>query len=104
MKNQFFYTRTETIPPKTKNPKEEPIIKKYNESFNIDFVIRTVVLQDEKRLVLLNDIHERTTEQPDINPITRKAKGMKKIRQTYQSEIYLSKEDGDRFMKLTEMK
>jgi len=101
MKNQFFYKKVIVTPPK--DPKKKPISKTFYDSFNVDTVIRSVILEDGRRLVLLNDIHERTTEQPDINPKTNKVRGMKKIRQTYQSELFLDKEDGDRFKKLTEI-
>ncbi len=101
MRNQFFYTRTEIIQSKEKDAK--PTTKTYYESFNMDFVIRSVVLQDGRRLVLLNDIHERTTEQPDINTKTNKVRGMKKIRQTYQSEVFLDTKDSEKFVNLTEI-
>jgi len=89
-RNQFFYQRTldgtDTI---------------VLDSFNVENVIRTVALEDGRRLVLLNDIHERSVEVPDINPVTNKMKGTKRERNTYQSEIYLNKEDSEIYGGLT---
>jgi hypothetical protein len=85
--NQFFYTRVEGE-------------KTYRDSFNIDTVIRSVQLEDDKVLVLLSDLHERTQQVPDIDVKTNKVKGYRRERNTYQSEITLSKEDGERFYKL----
>lgn len=88
MKNQFFYTRTDGD-------------KTFKDSFNINKVIRTVLLEDETTLVLLDDIHERVQQVPDIDPKTNKMRGYKKERNAYQSEIHLSKEDAERFFNLT---
>ena len=68
-------------------------------SFNIEKVIRTVTLQDKSLLVLLDDIHERAVETPNINPKTNKMVGVTRKRDTYQSEIYLRGEDIQRFRK-----
>lgn len=86
--NQFFYTRTEGE-------------KSFRDSFNVNKVIRSVTLEDEKVLILIDDLHERSREVPDINPKTNKMMGYKRKRDTFQSEIYLSKEDGERFFNLT---
>jgi len=101
MKNQFFYTRTYVTTPKEG---EKPEIKTYYESFNINFVIRSVVLEDNRRLVLINDIHERSIEEPIIDQKKNKVTGMSKKRVTYQSEIFLDKDDSERFVKITEIK
>jgi hypothetical protein len=85
--NQFFYTRIEGE-------------KTYRDSFNIDTVIRSVQLEDDKVLVLLSDLHERTQQVPEIDIKTNKVKGYRRERNTFQSEITLSKEDGERFYKL----
>jgi low affinity Fe/Cu permease len=77
--NQFFYTRKEGD-------------KEYTDSFNINKVIRTVIL---------DDIHERTTEQPNINLKTNKVTGVVRKRDVYQSEIHLSGEDIVRFKNST---
>lgn len=70
------------------------------DTFSLDKVIRTVEMEDGRRLVLLNDIHERTLEVPDINVKTNKVMGMKRERNTYQSEVILNKEDSIRFLNL----
>lgn len=88
MKNQFFYTR-----------KHED--KEYRDSFNVNKVIRTVTHTDETVIVILDDFNERVTKQPDIDTKTNKLKGYKNVRETIQSEIILSKEDGERYFKLT---
>jgi hypothetical protein len=49
----------------------------------------------------MDDIHERTTETPDIDVKTNKMKGVKRERNTYQSEIYLDAPDALRFYNLT---
>ena len=71
------------------------------DSFNITKVIRTMTIEDNKLMVLLDDLHERVQEVPEINPKTGKIGGMRRERNTFQSEIYLDKEDGARFLKLT---
>jgi hypothetical protein len=88
MQNQFFYTRTEGE-------------KTFRDSFNVNKVIRSVENEDGSIVVLLDDIHERTQEVPDINVKTNKLVGYKRQRGTFQSEIVLSKEDADRFFNLT---
>jgi len=82
MTNQFFYKDGED----------------WN-SFNINKVIRTVTLEDKSLLVLLDDIHERVIETPNINPKTNKMIGVTRKRDVYQSEIYLRGEDIIRFQR-----
>ena len=91
MKNHFIYSRT--------SENDEATV--VQDSFNLDKVIRTIAMDDGRRLILLNDLHERVQEVPDINPKTGKMAGMRRERNTFQSEIYLDKADGDRFLKLT---
>jgi hypothetical protein len=88
MKNQFFYTRIEND-------------KSYKDSFNVNRILRSVVMEDGRTLVLLDDIHERSQDVPDVNPKTNIIKGYKRQRDTFQSEIYLSPEDSERFQTLT---
>lgn len=90
MKNQFFYTRTEGE-------------KTFKDSLNINKVVRTVTLEDGRTLVLLDDLHERSQDVPDIDPKTNKMKGTKRQRDTFQSEIYLNAEDAARFEQLTSL-
>lgn len=93
--NQFFYTRKEPI--QGTDPLE---FKEYLDSFNIEKVIRTIIVENNNRLVLLDDIHERSTEVPDVNPKNGQTRGFKRERNTYQTEIYLTPEDSERFIKL----
>ena len=86
--NQFFYTR------KTESGADA------RDSFNINKVIRSLSNEDGTVLVLLDDLHERVQEIPEIDIRTNKMKGVKRQRNTFQSEISLSKEDGDRFFNL----
>ena len=90
MKNQFFYTRTEGE-------------KSFKDSLNINKVVRTVTLEDGRTLVLLDDLHERSQDVPDIDIKTNKMKGTKRQRDTFQSEIYLNAEDALRFEQLTSL-
>ena len=63
----------------------------------MNLVIRSVENEDGTVLVLLNDLHERSRDVPDINVKTNKVVGMKRQRDVFQSEITISKEDGIRF-------
>jgi hypothetical protein len=93
MKNQFFYTRKEL---KSGTP-ENPVYNEFRDSFNINKVIRTVSIEDGRLLILLDDIHERAQDVPEINPRNSTIKGYKRQRNTFQSEIYLEGEDVNRF-------
>ena len=99
MKNQFFYTRREL---KSGTP-ENPVYNVFRDSFNINLVIRTVAIADGRLLVLLNDIHERAQEIPEVDVRTNKVKGVKRQRNTFQSEIYLEPEDVERFYAATNL-
>jgi len=97
MKNQFFYTRKEL---KSGTP-ENPVYNVFRDSFNINKVIRSVAIEDGRIMILLDDIHERAQEVPEIDPRTNKMKGMKRQKNTFQSEIYLEGEDVERFYAAT---
>ncbi len=97
MKNQFFYTRKEL---KSGTP-ENPVYNMFTDSFNMNKVIRTIGIEDGRLLVLLDDLHERAQEMPDVDPRTNKVKGVKRQRNTFQSEIYLEPEDVQRFREAT---
>jgi hypothetical protein len=97
MTNQFFYTRKELVSGTPENPE----FKEFRDSFNINKVIRTVAVDDGRLLVLLDDLHERAQEVPDIDPRTNKMKGTKRQKNTFQSEIYLDPEDAERFYNTT---
>lgn len=96
MQNQFFYTRKELVSGTPENPE----FKEYRDSFNVNKVIRTLTSDDGKLLVLLDDLHERAQQVPDLDPKTNKMKGYKRERNTFQSEIYLDPADAQRFQSL----
>lgn len=98
MKNQFFYNRKEPI--QGTDPLEFKILR---DSFNVNKVIRSVSTEDGGCLVLVDDIHERAMEIPSYLP-NGKQKGIKRERNTYQSELLLSPEDAERFYNLTNIK
>ena len=91
MKNQFIYTATIAE-------------KEYKASFNLEKVIRSLTSEDGSVIVILDDFNERVTQQPDIDLKTNKFKGYKNVRETVQSEIVLSAEDGASFYQSTEYK
>jgi hypothetical protein len=84
----FFYTR------KTEDGKI------FTDSFNLDKVIRSVQMDDNKVLVLLDDAHDRSEDVPDVDPKTGKQRGIKRQRNTYSTEISLVDEDVTRFNSL----
>lgn len=84
---QFVYTRTEGE-------------KEYKDSFNLNKVIRSVEIEDGKRIVILDDFHERVEMVPDINVKTNKVVGTRRERNTYQSEIHINAEDSKRFIEM----
>jgi hypothetical protein len=96
MKNQFFYTRKEI----SGGTPEAPEYKEFRDSFNVNKVIRSITLEDGRILVLFDDMHERAQEVPDVDPKTKKMKGMKRERNIYQTEIFLDEDDAKRFFEL----
>jgi hypothetical protein len=64
-------------------------------------VIRSVGIEDGRLLILLDDLHERAQEVPEVDVRTNKVKGVKRQRNTFQSEIYLEPEDVERFYEAT---
>lgn len=90
MRNQFFFTRTEGD-------------RKFRDSFNINKVIRSVQTDDNTLIVLLDDLHERVKEVPNINTKSNKVTGVRKQVEVFQSEIYLSGEDIERFYEQTKL-
>ena len=81
----FFYTR-------------EVDGKIYTDSFNINKVVRSMQLEDNKVILVLDDIHERAEQVPDVK--NGKVVGSKRERHTYQTEINLLNEDATRFNNL----
>jgi len=106
MKNQFIYTEIVKIPAKEADDKNEieaseayELIKQ--NSLNVELVIRSIELDNGGRLVLMDDLHERWQDRPSIS--RNGARKTIREKDTFQSEIYLSKEDGIRFLKLTKI-
>ncbi len=97
-RNQFYYTRKEPLP--MLEGETETKYNLFKDSFNVDLVIRTILLEDGRRLVVLNDVHERIQDSPVHNK-QGKVTAYKKDRYTFQSEIFLEKEDAQRFVDLT---
>jgi hypothetical protein len=85
MSNLFFYTRKDGD-------------KTYTDSFNLNKVIRSVQIEDNKVLVLIDDIHERPEDVPEIK--NGKVVGQKRLRNVFQTEINLFDEDITRFHNL----
>ena len=90
MRNQFFFTRTEGD-------------KTFRDSFNINKVIRSVQTDNDTLVVLLDDLHERVKEVPNISFKKDKITGIRKQVEVFQSEIYLSGEDIERFYEQTKL-
>lgn len=84
--NLFFYTR------------EVDNGKIYTDSFNINKVVRSMQLEDNKVILVLDDIHERAEQVPDVK--NGKVVGSKRERNTFQTEITLTGEDITRFHNL----
>lgn len=82
----FFYTR------KTEDNKV------FTDSFNLNKVIRSIQLDDNKVLILIDDIHERPEDVPEVK--NGKMVGQKRVRNVFQTEINLFDEDVIRFNNL----
>ena len=80
--NLFFYTRNVDG-------------KIYTDSFNLNKVVRSMQVEDEKVILVLDDLHERSEAVPDVK--NGKVVGSKRERNTYQTEIRLDGVDKDRF-------
>lgn len=93
-----MYTRKEAV--EGTDPVE---YKEYVDSINVNKIIRSVEMTDGSLVVLLDDMHERTREVPNINPKNNKVIGTKKVTEVYQTEVYLYDEDIERFRNLTKI-
>jgi len=82
----FFYTR------------QSEDGKVYTDSFNLNKVIRSIQMDDNKVLILLDDIHERPEDVPEVK--NGKMVGQKRVRNVFQTEINLFDEDVIRFNNL----
>jgi len=72
--------------------------KIYTDSFNLNKVIRSVQMDDDRILILLDDVHERSENVPEVK--NGKMVGSKRERNTYQTEINLEGDDVTRFNNL----
>ena len=81
----FFYTR-------------EVDGKIYTDCFNINKVVRSMQVDVNKVILVLDDIHERSEQVPDVK--NGKVVGSKRERNTFQTEITLTGEDIIRFHNL----
>jgi len=100
MKNQFYYTRKQQLPPV--EGETEPQFKEFLDSFNPELAIRSVLLGDGRRVVVLNDFHEELREVAVRNK-QGKQTGFKNERAVYNSDVYLEPEDAKRFEELTKI-
>lgn len=94
----FYYTRKETIQPK--EGETEVKFKEFRDAINLNKVIRILQLEDDRVLILMDDLHQRPQEIPIKNKQGRITSYKREIN-IFQSEIYLEKEDAKRFYKLT---
>jgi hypothetical protein len=81
----FFYTRK--VDDKT-----------YTDSFNLNKVVRSMQVDDNKVILVLDDIHERPEDVPEVK--NGKMVGQKRVRNVFQTEISLFDEDATRFNNL----
>jgi len=113
MKTQFVYKR-EVEHPEVAVDAEKGILATdaYTEtvldSFNLDCVIRSMTMDNAGLLVLLDDLHERYDTKAKVHPKTGAPKFDRKgqmiferVKDVFQSEIFLSKEEGQEFLLLT---
>lgn len=106
MRNQFIYTDVITKPPLEEGG--VPVIEERKNSFNVDMVIRAITLDDGRILILMDDLHERWQDIPRFQkngqPLMKNGKQVtRKEKDTYQSEIRISKEDGKRYFEIAEI-
>lgn len=112
-KNQFVYKREIEVPEMKEDTEKgiigtDPYTRIVFDSFNINNVIRAVTMDDDKLLVLLDDLHEHYENKAKVHPKTGKPKFDRKgqmiferVKETFQSEIYLSKKEAKKYLKLT---
>ena len=93
--NLFFYTRKVAIPETPEHPAGEVI---YTDCFNLNKVVRSMQVEHDKVILVLDDIHERAEQVPDVK--NGKVVGSKRERNTFQTEITLTGEDVTRFHNL----
>lgn len=112
-KTQFVFKREVTVPP-IKEDVENGVIgtdgytKIVLDSFDVERVVRSITMDDGSLLVLLDDLHERWETKPKTHPKTGAPvfdkKGQmifERVKETFQSEINLQKDDAAEFLSLT---
>ena len=72
--------------------------KIYTDSFNLNKVVRSMQVDDNKVILVLDDIHERPEDVPEVK--NGKMVGQKRVRNVFQTEISLFDEDATRFNNL----
>jgi len=105
MKNLFFYDQKIEIP-STKEidplssvaPEQE--YKTVRSSFNVNKIILTVGISETECLVVLDDFHQEEREIP-VAVKNGKTIKTKMVKGMYQSNITITGEDYERFVKLT---
>lgn len=99
-KNQFFYKRVTYGPKKEGEEKPDEIV--WEDSFNMNKVIRSMSFKDDL-VILLDDGHEASEEVPVKNK--RGGIDYQRQRMWVQSEIHLKDpEDMKRYKELSEVK
>ena len=106
MRNQFIYTEEITKPGVQEDLENgivgtDPYTETRKNSFNVDLVIRALSLDDGGVLLLLDDLHERWQDVPGMNRNGKRT--IKREKDTFQSEIRITKEEGERFFELTDI-
>lgn len=99
MQNQFFYKKLFKAPKAAEGEQQLPDITKYD-SFSLDKVIRSVWVNPDAYLVLLDDGHEDSRVEQVPKFLKGKVVGVEQIKspkQYLQSEVYLDAEDAERF-------
>lgn len=95
IKNQFAYS-VKVI--EGKDDQGVDIIGHVKQTFNIEYVIRSIALKGGGLMVILDDGHERSEDVP-----VKDKKGkieMRRERNRFQSEIELLPEDAERFLEM----
>ncbi len=100
MKNQFFYTVEQVVPPTAGSAAgAEPVTVNKMASFNLEKVIRSLEIDEGKLVVILDDFHEEERKAVVNNANGKPMVKMEKI--LLQSEIILNPLDKERFRRAT---
>lgn len=94
IKNQFKHHLV------TQEEQNEFVSHEETGSFNVFNVMRTVEYKKDCIVVLLNDGHEHTFEEPQFSN-TGKQKNTIRVKKWVTSEIFLNEEDSKKYRELT---